>query len=146
MDIQRKLDIYFQAKDIIFVPGTRVIQNLFSSRSDIELDKIHFFCDPIQRMPQRTSGGVLKGQKATINFAFVVCSTIDQPYMNETIDSNIDTKYTKNIEPLILQWNQIVKDLSCDMDISNESFTDVVNIKDVNFDGIIGQITIETYV
>jgi hypothetical protein len=146
MDIQRFLDNYFQAKEIIFIPGTKVIQNLFSSRSDIELDKIHFFCDPIQRVQKRTLTGTLTGQKSTINFALVVCSTIDQPYMNETVTSNVDTKYTKNIEPLIIQWNQIVKDLGCSFDISNESFTDIVNIKDVNFDGIIGQITLESYV
>jgi hypothetical protein len=65
--------------------------------------------------------------------------------MNET-NQTITNKFTNNIEPLIQLWNGIVKDFGCGgFDISNESYIDTINVQDVNFDGIIGTITLTSY-
>lgn len=145
MDIQRYLDNYFQTKEIPFIVGTKVVQNLFSNADILQAGGIHFFCDPIQRRPKRNQFGKATGYEAIINFCLCVASTLDMPYMNET-NQTIDNKYTTNIEPLITEWNSIVKDFGCaNFDISNESYIDTINIKDVNFDGIIGTITLTSY-
>ena len=143
MDIQRYLDNFFKLKDIVFVPGTRVIQNLFDNDQSLLTNQLYFFCDPIRREIKRSASGVATGQKATISFAFVVYSDLDMPYFNEV--PNTENKYTKNIEPIIIKWNLLIKELACKLDVSNENYTDVLNIKDINFDGIIGDITFETY-
>ena len=140
MDIQRFLDNFFKLKDIVFLPGTRTIQNLFRNGVG-ENTKLHFFCDPIQRTPLYSMQGTLTGQRATINFAFVTTSNLDQVYMNE--QGTTENKYTENIEPLIENFHGVIKDLNCaGAEIENISFVDVINIKDVNFDGIIGSFTI----
>ena len=145
MDIQRYLDNYFQSKDMPFIVGTKVVQNLFSNSDVLQSGKVHFFCDPIQRRPTRSKQGITTGYNATINFCLCVASTLDMPYMNET-NQTIDNKYTKNIEPLITVWNGIVKDFGCGgFDITNECYVDTINIKDVNFDGIIGTVTLTSY-
>ena len=145
MDIQRYLDNYFQTKEIPFIVGTKVVQNLFQNADVLQAGGIHFFCDPIQRRPKRSSQGIATGYEAIINFCLCVASTLDMPYMNET-NQTIDNKYTTNIEPLINEWNAIVKDFGCaGFDIGNESYIDTINIKDVNFDGIIGTITLTSY-
>ena len=145
MDIQRYLDNYFQTKEIPFIVGTKVVQNLFQNSDILQAGGIHFFCDPIQRRPKRNQFGKATGYEAIINFCLCVASTLDMPYMNET-NQMIDNKYTTNIEPLINEWNAIVKDFGCaGFDISNESYIDTINIKDVNFDGIIGTITLTSY-
>jgi hypothetical protein len=145
MDIQRFLDNYFTDKDMPFLVGTKKIQNLFSNSSFLQSGKVHFFCDPIQRRPTRNNFGKATGYSATINFCLCVTSTLDMPYMNET-NQNITNKFTDNIEPLIQLWNGIVKDFGCSgFDISNESYVDTINVQDVNFDGIIGTITLTSY-
>lgn len=143
MDIQRFLDGFFTANNIKFVPGTKAVQNLFENTSVIMPNQLYFFCDPIQRQVKRSRDGSYTGQKATINFAFVTNSDLDMPYMNENV--NTVNKYTNNIEPIINKWNLFVKKLACTLTVTNESYTDIINIKDVNFDGLIGQITLETY-
>ena len=145
MDIQRYLDDYFQTKEIPFIVGTKVVQNLFQNSDVLQAGGVHFFCDPIQRRPKRNQFGKATGYEAIINFCLCVASTLDMPYMNET-NQTVDNKYTTNIEPLITMWNAIVKDFGCaGFDIGNESYIDTINIKDVNFDGIIGTITLTSY-
>jgi hypothetical protein len=145
MDIQRFLDNYFQNKAMPFIVGTKKIQNLFSNSDILQAGRFHFFCDPIQRRPTRNQLGKVTGYSATINFCLCRTSTIDMPYMNET-NQTIDNKYTTNIEPIIIEWNAIVKDFGCSgFGISNESYVDTINVQDVNFDGIIGTITLTSY-
>ena len=43
MDIHRYLDNFFKLKDIVFVPGTRVIQNLFDNDQSLLTNQLYFF-------------------------------------------------------------------------------------------------------
>ena len=145
MDIQRYLDNYFQTKEMPFIVGSKVTQNLFQNSDILQTGAVHFFCDPIQRRPTRNQFGKETGYTATLNFCLCVTSVLDMPYMNET-NQLIENKFSTNIEPIIQVWNGIVKDFGCaGFDISNESYVDTINVKDVNFDGIIGTVTLKSY-
>lgn len=141
MDIQRYLDNYFASKDMPFVVGNKGIQNLFMNKDVLQSQKIHFFCDPILRKPTTNAYGKQTKIIASTNYCLAVTSTMDMPYFNEKNTDNSDSKFTLNIEPLIAVMNGIVIDLSCDGFDVTFDYLDVINVKDINFDGLIGSIT-----
>lgn len=141
MDIQRYLDNYFISKDMPFIVGTKGIQNLFRSADILQSKKIHFFCDPILRRPTLNAYGKINKIVATTTYCLAVTSTMNMPYFNEMNTGNAQSKFTLNIEPLIEVMNGIARDLSCDGYDVTFDYVDVTNVKDVNFDGLIGSIT-----
>ena len=141
MDIQRYLDNYFTSKDMPFIVGTKGIQNLFQNKDVLQSQKVHFFCDPILRKPETNKFGNQSKIISTTTYCLAVTSTMDMPYFNELNTDNAESKFTLNIEPLIEVMNGIVRDLSCGgYDVSFD-YVDVTDVKDVNFDGLIGSIT-----
>jgi hypothetical protein len=146
-DIETYLDIYFKSKDIVFVSGSKAVQNLFENESELQSTKVHFFCDPILRIPTRTKhGGKIVSITSKTSFALAVTSTMDMPYFNEMNTDNQQSKYNLNIKPLILLIDQIIKDFHCAGLEVKEDYIPAINLKDINFDGIIGTITFVQYV
>lgn len=141
MDIQRYLDNYFKSKDMPFIVGTKGIQNLFRNSDVLQSQKVHFFCDPILRKPTINKFGNQSKIVASTTFCLAVTSTMDMPYFNELNTDNAETKFILNIEPLIAVLNGIAKDISCDGYDVTFDYVDVTDVKDVNFDGLIGTIT-----
>lgn len=141
MDIQRYLDNYFSDKDMPFIVGTKGIQNLFRNADILQSKKVHFFCDPILRKPVTNKYGVQSRMVSTTTYCLAVTSTMDMPYFNELNTNNAHTKFTLNIEPLIEVMNGIVRDLSCNGYDVIFDYVDVTDVKDVNFDGLIGSIS-----
>ena len=141
MDIQRYLDDYFTSKDMPFIVGTKGIQNLFRNADILQSQKIHFFCDPILRKPTTNAYGKETKLIASTTYCIAVTSTMDMPYFNEKNTDNAQSKFTLNIEPLIAVMNGIVRDLSCGGYDITFDYVDVTDVKDVNFDGLIGSIT-----
>jgi hypothetical protein len=142
MDIQRYLDNFFLTKDIVFVPGKKAIQNLFSNVDVLQSQKVHFFCDPFLRAPNVSNQGVINYVTSSTTFCLAVTSTLDLPYFNETNQDNANSKYTLKIEPLIVILNEIVKDLNCNGFTVSFDYTDATNVMDINFDGLIGNLKI----
>lgn len=128
MDLVRIFETYCNANDIVFKYGSRSHLNLINTTSD-NLTKTHLLLFPVKRTPSQNSTKTgFKGTQFTGKFLLVKSSKRDKEYMN---------KFTDNIEPLISTHKAIGKDLMCqDLELSNWSGIDAIDILDANKDGL----------
>ena len=102
-------------------------QNLYDG---MEINKIHLFADPITIDTVFTdSGNEIKTYTGKV--MLLVSSDIDETYK---------TKYINNIKPLITTSTQVIKQsILCDdtMEINKFQTIEVINLFDVNLDGVL---------
>ncbi|MFV8339142.1 hypothetical protein ACNQGL_07710 [Flavobacterium sp. LB3P21] len=101
-------------------------QNLYNG---MEISKIHLFVDPITIDSQFSDSGS-ETKTYTGKFMLLVSSDVDEAYL---------TKYVDHIKPLITDSTQIIKDsiLCSDYEINKFQTVEVINLFDVNLDGIL---------
>lgn len=101
-------------------------QNLYDG---MEISKIHLFVDPITIDSQFSDTGH-ETKTYTGKFMLLVSSDIDEDYL---------IKYVDHIKPLITDSTQIIKDslLCSDYEINKFQTVEVINLFDVNLDGIL---------
>lgn len=101
-------------------------QNLYDG---MEISKIHLFVDPIT-IDSTFSNSGSETKTYTGKFMLLVSSDVDEDYA---------TKYIDHIKPLITDSTQIIKDglLCSDYEINKFQTIEVINLFDVNLDGVL---------
>lgn len=114
------------ANNWVFEYSRSDYQNIYDG---MEISKIHLFADPITIDSQFSDTGN-ETKTYTGKFMLLVSSDIDEDYL---------TKYVDHIKPLITDSTQIIKDsiLCSDFDINKFQTLEVINLFDVNLDGVL---------
>lgn len=114
------------ANNWVFEYSRSDYQNLYDG---MEISKIHLFSDPIIIDSQFSDSGS-ETKTYTGKFMLLVSSDVDEDYL---------TKYVDHIKPLITDSTQIIKDsiLCSDFDINKFQTLEVINLFDVNLDGVL---------
>lgn len=102
-------------------------QNLYDG---MEINKIHLFADPITIDSTFSDSGV-ETKTYTGKVMLLVSSDIDEDYK---------TKYESHIKPLISESTAIIKQsILCDdnMEINKFQTIEIINLFDVNLDGVL---------
>lgn len=136
-DFTRILQEYCNSNSISYHYGRRANLNLLNS--DIDAGKVYMLheASPRKAVFNSTKTFVEKYQ-FTGKFFLLVKSTVDMPYFNEKQDNDSESKYTTNIEPLLNMFETIGNSFGCtDLEIDQWEAIDVVNVLDVNKDGIL---------
>lgn len=112
--------------DFVFEYSRSDYQNLYNG---MEISKIHLFVDPITIDSQFSDTGH-ETKTYTGKFMLLVSSDVDEDYK---------TKYNDHIKPLITDSTQIIKDsiLCSDHEINKFQTVEVINLFDVNLDGVL---------
>ena len=158
-DIVQVFESYASSYGWRFSYGNKYNQNLL--QSDLVEGRIYMILDPVTRVRSHSEFGGRGEQAFTGSFLLVVKSTIDQVYHGQTIQDAFYNrvtsiggtvyesdcadikvvlgKYTENIKPLLeVDILKLEDDLDCsDYEITNWSIIDVVNVMDINVDGIL---------
>lgn len=141
-DIVRIFQEYAEAKGIIYTYGNIANLNLKISEGSPEIDdKIYMLVEPTTRkFLFSNTGGSAMNTGVTFTGAFTILKTsdMDMPYFTEMENDENDSKYVKNIEPLLGFVKDLADSLSClDMDIEAFDCIDAVDFLDENRDGIL---------
>jgi hypothetical protein len=101
-------------------------QNLYDG---MEINKIHLFVDPITVDSVFSDSGV-ETKTYSGKMMLMVSSDVDEDYK---------TKYESHIKPLIDDTTQIIKQsvICADMEIKKFQTLEVINLFDVNLDGVL---------
>jgi hypothetical protein len=141
-DFVRILKTYCESKNIEYHYGRKANLNLL--QSDLDEEKIYCLHEPSPRKVKmnvnltRVADYVFTGM-----FFLVKKSTIDMPYFTEMGNNESESKYVKNIEPLLLVFETMANNLGCEHDVIQFECIDVVNVLDTNKDGLLVTYTIE---
>jgi hypothetical protein len=145
-DFVRILEDYCALKNFGFVTGTKAVQNLFQPNQIQNLNKIYLFLDPVTRRSERTITGGLKSKLFSGNFGLLVKSNLDAPYFEEMNNNENISKYTNNIEPLLLELENMQSDFSCsNLEIIEWSEIDIKDFLDENYDGVVVSYQVRSY-
>jgi hypothetical protein len=140
-DFVRTLQDYATSKGWHYSYGRKSNLNLLSARTKLANDKIYLLHEASPRRPEKNKTGTAMGSILfTGHFFLVVKSTMDMPYLNEKGNDEANSKYVKNIEPLLTLWQGMFNYLiGCEgeLDILLFEAIDAVNILDENRDGIL---------
>ncbi len=143
-----------------FSYGDKKNRNLL--KSNLITDEIYMILDPVTRLRGFSEFGGTGTVGFTGQFLLVVKSTIDQVYHNQTSEQEFrrrielqggtiynnsckdvneyrEGKYTQNIQPLLNESLVELENLiNCsDYQITNWSIIDVIDVLDVNCDGVL---------
>lgn len=136
-DIVRIFEAYFTAKDIIYHYGQKANLNLLAYATDFRDLQPYFLHNKNKRITNFSRYGGVKGYTFTGDAFLVVKSSPDMPYYKEKTDFRNVNKYETNIEPLLEFFNNFTKSNYCsDLEIKEWSAIDVIDLLDVNFDGL----------
>ena len=145
-DLVRTMEEYCTLKGYEFVTGTKAVQNLFQPNQILNPNKIYLFLDPVNRRSERTLTGSVKSKLFSGNFGLLVKSNLDMPYFKEMNNLESISKYTMNIEPLLVESENIQKDFGCQgLEVNEWGEIDIKDFLDANFDGIIVTYQIRAY-
>ena len=137
-DFVRIAKEYCVLKGYDFVAGTKAVQNLFQPNQITQPNKVYFFLDPVTRKSERNLLGSVKSKIFIGNFGLLVKSNLDSPYFQEMNNQEGISKYTMNIEPLLLKSEKMQMDLGCSgIEVLEWSEIDIKDFLDENYDGII---------
>lgn len=110
-------------------------QNLYDG---MEIKKVHLFVDPITTHSTFNTMGT-ETKTYTGKFMLLVSSDIDEDYQR---------KYLKHIKPMLdIQYQKILDSLRCEqmIEIEQISAIDIINLFDVNLDGVLINYKIKQY-
>lgn len=110
-------------------------QNLYDG---MEIDKVHLFVDPITTHSTFNTMGT-ETKSFSGKFMLLVSSNIDEDYR---------IKYMNHIKPMLdVQYQIILDSLRCDemIEIEKISAIDIINLFDVNLDGVLINYKIKQY-
>lgn len=129
MDFKTQLENIATAKSWAFVYARRDFQNLFDASNFVVdavegfgVDETVMFVDPIKRATTP------EGVNYTGAFMIVTRANHDKPY---------EERYTLFIEPLLAEIKSIYNGLKCANDVITWNTTEVINIFDLNADGLL---------
>ena len=117
-----------------------------------ESKKYYLFCDPIESNTLFSRAGLPLGQKEyTGKIMLLVVSDLDQVYDSQLGQDKADGKHEMNIKPMTEKGGVlellILDKLICDYDLEVMTWrvTEVVNMLDLNMDGVIINFKIKQY-
>lgn len=125
--------------------GRQDFRNLADSEAlnEDESKRYYLFCDPVEGNQLFSRAGLPMGQtEYTGKLMLLVASDLDQVY-DAQLDSNKDNgKYESNIKPMIAKGGPLdlmLDSLICDYDLEVQVWriTEVINMLDMNMDGVI---------
>lgn len=117
-----------------FSYGNKANQNLL--KSNLIDGEITLILDPIKRSKAKSEFGGNGVITFTSSFLLVVKSNLDNTYYKQKGVTN--GKYTKNIKPLLTALESLENILDCsDYEIEQWEIDDIINVLDVNMDGIV---------
>lgn len=123
-----------------FTYGRKDFQNLEPAESEDD-PKTYFFLDPVSRDPIYSTSGTFTGVSDYEGFFMILSkSQMDEVYDNQQETDADDGKYRKYINPKIqLLYGDFGKKLGCvdSVQIIRMKGTDVINMFDTNFDGLL---------
>lgn len=136
MDLVRVFESYCVDNNIEFRYGSKSHLNLLES--DIDPNTIYLLLFPVRRTPTANKLGTkLSIDKYSGNFFLLVGANRDLHYFNERDQNSTDSKYTKNIEPLLTQFKQLGDSLLCDdLELTQWQNIDAIDVLDANKDGL----------
>lgn len=130
-----------QAKDWYFEYGRPDFHNLY----DLDDQKtFKFFLDPLEENHTLTDIGNTSRTTYTGRFMLLKKSDLEEVYDGQ-LDTNIpDGKYKRYIEPCKDEIKSIITDLSCQgVQIASWRILEIINVYDVNLDGIIVEFVLQ---
>lgn len=142
-DIVRILEYYFVSNGVIYHYGQKANLNLLSSDTDFRDMQPYFLHNKNKRITNFSVNNRVTGYTFTGDAFLVVKSSPDMPYYKELQDYRIDdngnhvNKYETNIEPLLEFFKGFAESGFCaDYTFREWTAIDVVDLMDVNFDGL----------
>ncbi len=119
-----------EANNWVFNYGRRDFDNLFNEEE--QTDTAYIFLDPVKITDVDNEAGVTEGKRYSGSFLFVRSSSLDE----ESYEYRYENYIKKILDENVLT---IKNTLICNDDVIVESWaiTEVINIFDYNFDGII---------
>jgi hypothetical protein len=108
-------------------------------QTDLNPEEIYFLLFPVTRKAVINQNGTsIRGYNFTGRIFILKGSDYAKHYFNENGLADTDSKYTQNIEPLLLVHKQLANALMCssDIDVVDWSCKDAVNVLDANKDGV----------
>lgn len=126
------------AQSWVFTYGRHDFQNLFKANEQKNVS--HLFLDPVKVRDIDNDSGVTEQKVHSGSFMILFSSDIDE--------EDYEARYIKYIKPIMTGDLQIIKDeIRCNYEASFDlwEITEVINIFDYNFDGVICtyQVTID---
>ena len=123
-----------------FYYARRDFDNLIEASSEND-NQNYFFLDPVTRVPVRSELGDRTGQMDYEGYFMILSkSDMDEVYDGQQNVNPIDGKYKKYIEPKLKALaDEFEQKLGCisDITILRTSISDIINIFNDNFDGIL---------
>lgn len=135
LDLIDTFEAYCVTLGLEFSYGTQANRNLL--QNDKEIDKIYFLLDPVTEVTVGSEFGGDGEKTFSGSFLLVVQSSLDMVHHNQKGVVKTEGKYLKNIKPLKTILNSFRSKVDCsDLEITNWSAIDVINVLDANMDGL----------
>lgn len=145
-DFTRILQEYCDANSISYHYGRTSNLNLLGS--DLLDGQVYMLHEASPRRAiMNTTKTLIEKYEFIGKFFLVVKSDFDQHYFNEKDGAEVDSKYVANIEPLLNLFESIGNNLlGCgDYEVNQWECIDVVNVLDVNKDGVLVTYNVTSY-
>lgn len=144
-DFTRILQDYCNDNNISYHYGR--MSNLNLLRSDLIDGQIYLLHEASPRRAiMNTTNTQIDRFEFVGKFFLVVKSNLDQHYFNEKQGNEPESKYTANIEPLLNLFTGLGNYFGCtDLEINQWECIDVVNVLDVNKDGVLVTYNVTSY-
>jgi hypothetical protein len=146
-DFTRILQDYCSANNISYHYGR--MSNLNLLRSDLVDGQVYLLHEASPRRAiMNTTKTLIEKYEFVGKFFLVVKSNLDQHYFNEKQGAESESKYEANIEPLLNLFESIGNTLlGCgdDYEVNQWECIDVVNVLDVNKDGVLVTYNVTSY-
>jgi hypothetical protein len=136
IDFVKILSDYCTQNGWLFSYGNASNRNLLSS--DTAAGQIYVLLDPVRRSVSSSEYGGDGNYTFQGSFMMVVKSDRDQQYHNQKDQLSSTGKYEQNIKPLLDDADSFKKEVDCsNLDIGQWDIIDLVDVLDVNLDGIL---------
>lgn len=136
-DLVRTFEAYCEDNLYLFSYGSESHLNLIEA-DQLDPEQIYLLLFPVVRHGvQNKTKTRISGTKFTGKFMLLKGSDYAKHYFNENDSSQADSKYTRNIEPLLTLHNNFGSVLLCQgLDLNEWKCQDAVDIMDANKDGV----------
>ena len=136
-DFVRILQEYCVNAGIEYHYGRKANLNLL--KANLDNDKIYCLHEPSPRKAEMNSNSTRVASYVYNGMFFLVKqSTMDMPYFSEMNNNESNSKYVKNIAPLLGAYEAMANKFGCQgFDIMQFDCIDVVNVLDTNKDGLL---------
>jgi len=136
-DAVRIFEEYCENELYLFYYGSEAHLNLLKG-DDLDPKQIHLLLFPVTRRPiVNSTKTAFNGTSFSGKFMLLKGSDYAKHYFNENDTSTLDSKYTKNIEPMLKIHEAIGASFLCQgLELKEWKCQDAVNVLDANKDGI----------